>query len=65
MKEWRQESLAKVPSDLSKIGIHPILLALLYSRGFSTEAAISNFLNHSLDKKLIRQIGRASCRERV
>lgn len=54
MKEWRQESLAKVPSDLSKIGIHPILLALLYSRGFSTEAAISNFLNHSLDKKLIR-----------
>ena len=54
MKEWRQETLAKVPSDLSKIGAHPILLALLYNRGFTTESSITNFLNHSLDKKLVK-----------
>lgn len=54
MKEWRQEALAKVPSELNKTGIHPVLLALLYKRGFSTTLSLENFLNFKLDKKLVR-----------
>lgn len=54
MKEWQLESVAKLPSELSKVGLHPVLLALLYQRGFKTESEIKSFLDYTLDNSMVK-----------
>lgn len=54
MKEWRLLPQIKADDSLLELDIHPALLQLLFNRGFTTSAAINNYLNYKLDKELVK-----------
>ena len=58
MKEWRLIPQNKFDQKLPDININPILLQLLYNRGFTTTSAIVNYFNCELDEKLVKSFSK-------